>query len=162
MMKIMNETANKYRVVAHQRSGHCPMSSKMRPISDALRFQDGQLGADRPGHGILLRENKEEGEKVVHPVPEYAFGHLYGRGVRKKWSERISPGAHGSPGEGGPHRLFLTDFAPYLTKIKASGAEVIFTGDWVPDAANLLKQARQMGVDLPFANVFMDDPNLLL
>ena len=30
------------------------------------------------------------------------------------------------------HKLFLTDFAPYLTKIKASGAEVIFTGDWIP------------------------------
>ena len=40
------------------------------------------------------------------------------------------------------HKLFLTDYMPYLSKIKASGAEVIFTGDWIPDAANLLKQAR--------------------
>ncbi len=56
------------------------------------------------------------------------------------------------------HRLYLTDFAPYLTKIKASGAEVIFTGDFNPDAANLLKQTRQMGIKLPFANVFINDP----
>ena len=26
------------------------------------------------------------------------------------------------------HKLFLTDFAPYLTKIKASGAEAVYTG----------------------------------
>ena len=46
-------------------------------------------------------------------------------------------------------------------KIKASGAEVIYTGDWVPDAANLLKQARQMGITLPFAHIFLDEPNFL-
>lgn len=59
------------------------------------------------------------------------------------------------------HRLYLTDFAPYLTKIKASGAQVIFTGDFDPDAANLLKQTRQMGIDLPFAHVFMNNPTSL-
>jgi len=59
------------------------------------------------------------------------------------------------------HKLFLTDFAPYLTKIKASGAEVIYTGDWIPDAANLLKQARAMGIKLPMANTFVDEPNFL-
>jgi hypothetical protein len=59
------------------------------------------------------------------------------------------------------HKLFLTDFAPYLTKIKASGAEAIYTGDWIPDAANLLKQARQMGIKLPIANTFLDEPNML-
>ena len=59
------------------------------------------------------------------------------------------------------HKLFLTDFAPYLTKIKAAGAEVIWTGDWTPDAGNLLKQARQLGITIPFANLFMDEPNML-
>ena len=59
------------------------------------------------------------------------------------------------------HKLFLTDYAPYLTKIKAAGAEVIYTGDWSPDSSNLLKQARQMGINLPFANIYMDDPNAL-
>ena len=60
------------------------------------------------------------------------------------------------------HKLFLTDFAPYLTKIKASGAEVIYTGDWIPDAANLVKQARQMGVILPFAHIFLNDSPFLI
>ncbi len=38
---------------------------------------------------------------------------------------------------------------------------MVFTGDWLPDAGNLLKQARQMGVMLPFANIYVDDPNML-
>lgn len=56
------------------------------------------------------------------------------------------------------HRVFLTDYAPYLTKVKASGAEVIFTGDWAPDVFNLIKQSRQMGIKIPFANLFVNDP----
>lgn len=59
------------------------------------------------------------------------------------------------------HKLFLTDFAPYLTKIKASGAEIIFTADWSPDGANMLKQARQLGVKTPFAGMYLDDPGPL-
>ena len=58
------------------------------------------------------------------------------------------------------HKLFLTDFAPYLEKIKASGAEVVYTGDWLPDAGNLLKQARQMGITIPFANLFDERAHL--
>jgi branched-chain amino acid transport system substrate-binding protein len=54
------------------------------------------------------------------------------------------------------HPLFLKDFAPYLTKIKGSGAEVIYTGDWVPDGSNLVKQARDMGITLPIANLYAD------
>jgi branched-chain amino acid transport system substrate-binding protein len=57
------------------------------------------------------------------------------------------------------HKLFLTDFAPYLTKVKASGAEVIVSADWSPDGANLLKQARQLGVKIPFMGMYLDDPN---
>jgi hypothetical protein len=59
------------------------------------------------------------------------------------------------------HKLFLTDFAPYLTKITSSGAEVVWTGDWLPDAGTLLKQARQMDIKIPFANLFVDEPNAL-
>ncbi|MFZ5584862.1 MAG: ABC transporter substrate-binding protein [Thermodesulfobacteriota bacterium] len=60
------------------------------------------------------------------------------------------------------HPLFNKDFAPYLTKVKASGAEVIFTGDWIPDSTNLLKQSRQMGVNTPIAGIFLDDINGLV
>lgn len=60
------------------------------------------------------------------------------------------------------HPLFNKDFAPYLTKVKASGAEMIFTGDWIPDSSNLIKQSRQMGINLPIAGIFLDDVNPLM
>ena len=59
------------------------------------------------------------------------------------------------------HKLFATDYAPYISKIKASGAEVIYTGDWDPDATNLLKQSRAMGVNIPFAHIYMGNPATL-
>jgi ABC-type branched-subunit amino acid transport system substrate-binding protein len=89
---------------------------------------------------------------------DYLFGHSmaegFKRGLKKYYPEAEIVGED-------YHKLFLTDYAPYLTKIKASGAEVIYTGDWIPDAANLLKQARKMGVTLPFINTFIDEPNFL-
>jgi len=59
------------------------------------------------------------------------------------------------------HPLWTKDFAPYLTKIKGSGAEVIFTSDWAADVQNLIKQSRQMGVNLPLAGPHLDDPQAL-
>jgi ABC-type branched-subunit amino acid transport system substrate-binding protein len=89
---------------------------------------------------------------------DYLFGHSmaegFKRGLKKYYPEAEIVGED-------YHKLFLTDFAPYLTKIKASGAEAIYTGDWIPDAANLLKQARKMGITLPLINTFVDEPNFL-
>ncbi len=59
------------------------------------------------------------------------------------------------------HPLFLKDFAPYITKIMGSGAEVVYTADWLPDSGNLLKQSRDLGMKLSFVNLFMDEPNSL-
>ncbi len=59
------------------------------------------------------------------------------------------------------HPLFLKDFAPYITKVQGAGAEVIFTGDWTPDGFNLVKQAVQMGLKLPVANIYIDNRPLM-
>lgn len=89
---------------------------------------------------------------------DYSYGHNLGEAF-KKGLEKYKPDSK-IVGED-YHGLILKDFAPYLTKIKASGAEVVFTGDWAPDSENLLKQARQMEIMVPFANVFMAEPDLL-
>ena len=59
------------------------------------------------------------------------------------------------------HPLFMKDIAPYVTKITASGAEVVFSSDWLPDGGNLLKTMRELGVNLPIANIYVDEPNAL-
>src|SRR5260370_18235410 len=42
--------------------------------------------------------------------------------------------------------LKITDFAPYITKIKASGADSVITGNWGQDFALLLKAAATSGL----------------
>ena len=85
---------------------------------------------------------------------DYSFGHdlaaQFKEGLKKYVPDAVVVGESFHP-------LFLKDFAPYVTKITASDAEVIFTGDWNPDAANLLKTTRQLGVKLPIANIYVTD-----
>ena len=53
--------------------------------------------------------------------------------------------------------LFNKDFAPYLEKIRASGAEVVVSSNWATDMENLIKQSRQLGMEIPLAGPFFDD-----
>jgi branched-chain amino acid transport system substrate-binding protein len=44
----------------------------------------------------------------------------------------------------------VKDFAPYVSKIKAAGAESLITGNWGPDLNLLLKSAVESGADWSF------------
>jgi branched-chain amino acid transport system substrate-binding protein len=44
--------------------------------------------------------------------------------------------------------LKVTDFAPYIAKIKASGADTVITGNWSQDFALLLKAAADAGLQV--------------
>ena len=44
--------------------------------------------------------------------------------------------------------LKITDFAPYVAKIKASGADTVITGNWGNDIALLLKAAADSGLQV--------------
>ena len=46
----------------------------------------------------------------------------------------------------------VKDFAPYLTKIKASGADTVVTGNWGPDLSLLLRAAADSGTSLRYFN----------
>ena len=89
---------------------------------------------------------------------DYLYGHSMADGF-KKALKKYRPDAE-IVGED-YHPLFLKDFAPYLTKIQASGAEVIYSADWMPDGGNLINQARSLGIYLPIANIYMNEPNSL-
>ena len=87
---------------------------------------------------------------------DYSFGHeladRFKEGLKKYYPEAEIVGED-------YHPLFAKDFAPYVSKIQASGAEVIFSGDWLPDGTNMLKAARDMGINIPVLNIFIDEPN---
>ncbi len=44
----------------------------------------------------------------------------------------------------------MRDFAPYVAKIKAAGADTIITGNWGADLALLVKAARDAGSNANF------------
>jgi ABC-type branched-subunit amino acid transport system substrate-binding protein len=157
IMKVINQVAKKYKVIAQCAAA---LSDELYDAKNFTRysfmtsFQTSQIG--RAAAYYYSQRKKEK--KFYILCQDYLFGHSMAKGF-KDGLKQYYPEAE-IVGED-YHKLFLTDFAPYLTKVKASGAEVIYTGDWIPDAANLLKQARQMGINLPIANTFLDEPNML-
>ena len=44
----------------------------------------------------------------------------------------------------------IKDFSPYITKIKASGAQALMTGNWGPDMNLLIKAGVDAGADLRY------------
>jgi ABC-type branched-subunit amino acid transport system substrate-binding protein len=158
LMKVINRVANKYKVIAQNTAA---LSDELYDAKNFTRysfmssFSTGQIGR---GLAYYYGQIRKKEKKFYILCQDYLFGHSLANGFKKGLKEYY-PEAE-IVGED-YHKLFLTDFAPYLTKIKASGAEVVYTGDWIPDAENLLVQARQMGIKIPFANLFMDEPNML-
>ena len=74
----------------------------------------------------ITTARSEKGKEVLYPCARIThFGHTladsFKEGLKEFYPEAQLVGED-------YHKLFLTDFAPYLTKIKASGAEVICTG----------------------------------
>jgi branched-chain amino acid transport system substrate-binding protein len=87
---------------------------------------------------------------------DYAFGHAVADDFKKMITKEI-PDAKIVGEDFAP--IGQKDFAPYISKILASGAEIIFTGNYGADLANLIIQGAQMGIKLPvrYATYFFDD-----
>jgi len=54
--------------------------------------------------------------------------------------------------------LKITDFAPYIAKIKASGADSVITGNWGQDIALLLKAAADAGLRVNWYTYYAGSP----
>ena len=159
MMKIITEVANKYKVISVN------IGSLADELQDATNFSRYSFmssdSTESIGRGMAyyFGQIRKKEKKFYILCQDYSFGHDMASGFKKGLKEYFSEAQ--VMGED-YHKLFLTDFAPFLTKIKASGAEVIWTGDWIPDGSNLLKQARQMGIKLPIANLYVDNSNTMV
>ena len=154
---IVQQVAQKYKTVYMN-----PMS-----LSDALMDAKNfnrytfrtKITTKSIGKGLAYYYSKRPETKFYILNQDYSYGHIMATAFKEALT-KYKPEAQ-IVGED-YHPLFIKDFAPYITKIQSSGAEVIFSGDWPPDALNLLMQARQMGCMLPFANTYMDTPSTLI
>lgn len=157
LQKVINQVANQYKTIALSAAA---LSDELYDAENFSRYSFmTSFSTEQIGRGLAYYygQIRKKEKKFFILCQDYLFGHQMAEGFKVGLKEYY-PDAQ-IVGED-YHKLFLTDFAPYLEKVKASGAEVIYTGDWIPDAANLLKQARQMGVMLPFADIFMDEPRM--
>lgn len=89
---------------------------------------------------------------------DYMYGHSMADAF-KKYLNKYKPEAEIVSED--YHQLWLKDFAPYLTKIMATNPEILYTADWLPDGDNLLKQLRNMGLNLPVAHIYITNPDSL-
>jgi branched-chain amino acid transport system substrate-binding protein len=55
------------------------------------------------------------------------------------------------------HPIGNKDFAPYVSQIIASGAQVVFTSNWGSDLTLLIKQAKPLGLKAKFACYYLND-----
>jgi branched-chain amino acid transport system substrate-binding protein len=88
---------------------------------------------------------------------DFALGREAGDGFREKVSK--IPGAQ-LVGED-YHPLMLKDFAPYVSKIIASGAEVILTTNLGPDLSNLIKTSKLLDCKAITAGGYLFDPVMM-
>lgn len=54
----------------------------------------------------------------------------------------------------------VKDFSPYAARIKASGAQVVITGNWGTDLSLLIKAAAEAGLDVEFHTFYGSDPGV--
>jgi branched-chain amino acid transport system substrate-binding protein len=83
----------------------------------------------------LLNQNYSFGQAVARAAKEYL--------ARKRPDIKIV-------GEDLHPLAQIKDFAPYVSKIKASGADTVITGNWGSDLALLIKAAKDAGLNANF------------
>ncbi|CAM3528410.1 Branched-chain amino acid ABC transporter substrate-binding protein [Bordetella sputigena] len=55
----------------------------------------------------------------------------------------------------------IQDFAPYVAKISASGADTVITGNWSNDLLLLMKASKAAGLKARYGTVYLDQPGNL-
>ncbi len=99
-----------------------------------------------------MKDANELGTKVYSMNQNYSWG----ADMQKSIQEFASVGGY-KVVESTLHDVNkIQDFSPYVSKIKASGAETVLTGNWSNDLLLLMKATRAAGLKVRFGTVFLD------
>lgn len=123
----------------------CCLNTDMHSAELVYYFM--KMAAHKPTKFYLLNE-------------DYNFGRAAADGFKKKF-DKIKGQQHQIVGDEYHPLQKVSDFGPYITKITASGAEVVLTGDWGQDLRLLLKQGGDLGWKVKVGNYFLNDPTVL-
>lgn len=97
---------------------------------------------------VMVRALPKDTTKVYLINQDYLFGQSVQREV-KKFLAKLRPDVQVVGDELIPLGK-IKDFSPYITKIKASGAQALLTGNWGPDMNLLIKAGVDAGADLHY------------
>lgn len=95
----------------------------------------------------FLKEDKKI-KKVYIIGQDYSFGHQVSRAA-KEMLKMKRPDIQIVGDDLHPIGK-VKDFSPYITKIKASGADTVITGNWGNDLAFLIKAGKEAGLDVNY------------
>jgi ABC-type branched-chain amino acid transport systems, periplasmic component len=101
---------------------------------------------------VMARALPKDVTKVYLLNQDYLFGQSVQRDV-KAFLTKLRPDIQVVGDELIPLGK-VKDFAPYITKIKASGAQALITGNWGPDMNLLIKAGIDAGVDLRYYTMY--------
>jgi branched-chain amino acid transport system substrate-binding protein len=97
---------------------------------------------------VMVRALPKDVTKVYLINQDYLFGQSVQRDV-KTFLAKLRPDVQVVGDELIPLGK-VKDFSPYITKIKASGAQALLTGNWGPDMNLLIKAGVDAGADLKY------------
>jgi len=100
----------------------------------------------------MVRALPKEVTKVYLLNQDYLFGQSVQRDV-KTFLGKIRPDVKVVGDELIPLGK-VKDFSPYVTKIKASGAQALLTGNWGPDMTLLIKSGMDSGLDIRYYTMY--------
>jgi len=112
------------------------------------------LNAGMHVKGLAQYFGKKGYKKVFLINQDYSWGHDVAE-YYEKFIKMIAPDTQIVGKEF--HKVFNKDFAPYISKIQASGADYIISGNWGTDMTQLIVQSRNLGLKIPIGCTFLDD-----
>ncbi len=108
---------------------------------------------------MAMYVGKQKNLKKAYMVNmDYSFGHDVAN-FYERFIKEISPDTQILGKDF--HPMFNKDFAPYISKVKASGADYLLTCNWGTDLIQLLIQGRSLGMKIPVAGILQADINTL-
>jgi branched-chain amino acid transport system substrate-binding protein len=153
--KAMGQVADKEKVIMlnYGASGDEITGKDFTPYQFRVALSTAQMAA-----GLAAYYAGSPYKKFYLINQDYAFGHDVAEAF-KKWMKRFKPDWQ-LLGED-YHPIGTKDLGPYITKINASGAEVLVTSDWGADLEVLIKQGRSLGMKAKIGNMYLADPVIL-
>jgi len=116
------------------------------------------LNTDIQSFALAMWVAKSGYKKVLGIAQDYSFGHEASAAFMKKVKE-LNPSVE-IVGELF-HKAGEKDFAPYVSQIIASGAEVVWTPNWGNDLSLLIKQGGTLGLKAKIVSYYLNDEYLI-